>query len=149
MTETLPTPTHPINQAGLDYWLSKRGGRSMPSREDLDPVEIPRLLPNILLLDVTHEPLDFCYRLIGTTIEHHLHRSLLGQRMSDIPHQQPGSVIWATLEGVVENKLPISSSIPYVGPHRHYSDSEDLIMPLSNDDVTVSMLFVTVAYTRK
>jgi hypothetical protein len=32
-----------------DYWQSKRGGRDVPDRSDIDPAEIIPLLPNILL----------------------------------------------------------------------------------------------------
>ena len=149
MPEGLPAPKHAINQQSLKYWLNKKGARAMPSRRDLDPVEMPHLLPHVLLLDVMHEPLDFRYRLIGTTVEYHLHRSLVGLRLREISHQAPGSIIWTTLEGIVADKQPVSSSIPYVGPHKEYKTAEDLIMPLSDNDDTVNMMFVTVAYSKR
>jgi len=149
VTEGDPAPEHPLNRRSLAYWLEKKGSRAMPRRADLDPAEIPDLLPHVLLIDILQEPLDFRYRLIGTTVEHHLSRPLTGLRLSELPHQQPGSVIWATLEGVVIDPRPISSRIPYVGPHRDYKVAEDVIMPLSDDGKTVNMLFVTVAYSLK
>ena len=35
------------------YWWEKRGSRPAPFRADLNPVEIPDLLPIINLIDVT------------------------------------------------------------------------------------------------
>ncbi|MBG06491.1 MAG: hypothetical protein CMM59_20710 [Rhodospirillaceae bacterium] len=35
-----------------EYWDSKRQGRRMPSRADIDPVEIPEYLSNVILVDV-------------------------------------------------------------------------------------------------
>ena len=35
-----------------EYWRGKAGARPLPSRSDIDPVEIPRLLPHIMLVDV-------------------------------------------------------------------------------------------------
>ena len=121
----------------------------MPSRRDLDPIEMPGLLPHVILLDVMRDPLDFRYRLIGTTVEYHLHRSLVGLKMSEIAHQSRGSIIWNTLESIVAERWPVTSSIPYVGPHREYKTAEDLIMPLSDDGDSVGMMFVTVAYSKR
>src|SRR5579864_7045143 len=65
-------PTSPITdprlQQAFDYWQSKRAGRLMPRRADLDPVDIPKLLPHIMLTDVVG-PGRYRYRLIGTEIE--------------------------------------------------------------------------------
>ena len=41
------------------YWRSKLNGREMPSRGDLDPVEIPELLPYVALIEVHWEPRRF------------------------------------------------------------------------------------------
>jgi hypothetical protein len=58
----------PIAREALAYWEGKLSGRPMPTRRDFDPVfEIPHLLPWIMLVDVLREPLDFRYRLIGTS----------------------------------------------------------------------------------
>jgi PAS domain len=50
------------------YWLARRGGRRFPSRRDIEPTDIPHLLPGILLLDVRYDPLDFEYRLLGDDV---------------------------------------------------------------------------------
>ena len=34
------------------YWTAKRGARFAPSRAEIDPVEIPRLLPHLMLVDI-------------------------------------------------------------------------------------------------
>lgn len=146
MAVRYPEPSHSVNQASLRYWLEKKGDRPMPSRADIDPIDIPKLLPYVILLNVRHEPLDFGYRLVGSVVRYHLNKDLSGQWMREIPHQQPGSVIWTTLGSVVADRRPVSSSIPYVGPHKDCTISEDMIMPLSKDGEQVDMMFVTIAY---
>jgi hypothetical protein len=48
--------------------LAEEGrGRALPSRSDIDPIEIPRLLPHIMLVDVMGPGL-YRYRLVGTEI---------------------------------------------------------------------------------
>jgi hypothetical protein len=50
-----------------DYWLSKHIRGRPPGRNDLDPpVDVPRLIPNIMLIDVEGDVLR--YRLVGSAI---------------------------------------------------------------------------------
>src|SRR5215475_13818177 len=50
------------------YWLAKRGERRMPSRWDIEPGQLRRLLRNLMLVDVLYNPIRFRYRLIGANI---------------------------------------------------------------------------------
>lgn len=136
----------PINQQSLAYWEAKRGRRSMPSRRDIDPTEMVGILPYVFLLDVNSEPLDFRYRLVGTVMDQHMIERHTGRWMSEIPHQRPPSIIWQSCQLVVESRCPYSSETPYVGKHRDFKHTEDIIMPLSDDDRVVNMLLVTAAF---
>ncbi len=50
------------------YWLSKRIGERPPSRQDIDPpIDIPRLVKNLMLMDVTPE--GYRYRVLGSEVE--------------------------------------------------------------------------------
>src|SRR5262245_34711660 len=57
---------HERVRAVYRYWEGTRNGRLMPSRADLDPLEIPRYLPDICLVDVVADARKYVYRLIGT-----------------------------------------------------------------------------------
>ena len=37
-----------------DYWRTKLNGRQMPVRADIDPIDIPKLLPYVALIKVGH-----------------------------------------------------------------------------------------------
>ena len=52
-------------KALLAYWRQKKGDRRAPTRADIDPAEIKRLLPYVGLVDVERSPLRFRYRLVG------------------------------------------------------------------------------------
>ena len=60
-------------QALLDWWHGKRGERAMPSRAELDPIELKAILPNLLLIDVAPAPNGsghvFSCRLAGTELD--------------------------------------------------------------------------------
>ena len=49
------------------YWLAKHVGGRPPSRHDIDPVlEIPQLVANLMLVDITAD--GYLYRLVGSTV---------------------------------------------------------------------------------
>src|SRR3546814_13336612 len=93
----------------------------MPSRADIDPAAITPLLPNLILMDVLRDakpgwPLDFRYRVLGTFADEHMLARYTGTCMSDLPHQQPGSRIWQSLEAVTTQQVPRVNRVPYIGP---------------------------------
>ncbi len=55
----------------LEYWNSRCGDRDVPDRKDIDPVDIPRLLPDIMLVEVQQTG-RFRVRLSGTRIVNNL-----------------------------------------------------------------------------
>lgn len=138
--------TSPVNRASFAYWSSKHDGDALPGRANVDPLEMRAFLVNIVLLDVLRDPLDFRYRLIGGVVRHHLSADLRGQSMRQISHQAPPSIIFESCRQVVDSSQPLSSAIPYVGPHKDFRAAEDLILPLASDGRTVDMLLVTIDY---
>lgn len=65
-------------QKMMDYWRDIAKGRRFPSRRDLDPLDIPQLLPYLTLVDVHPKPPCFVYRLVGTVASEILRRDLTG-----------------------------------------------------------------------
>jgi hypothetical protein len=63
------------------YWASRRQGAKLPSRRDLHPGDIKRLLPTLSLIDVVRDPLDFRVRLAGTGLYDASHLSILWLRL--------------------------------------------------------------------
>lgn len=62
------TISSPLLHQVHDYWLKKRGSASMPSWSDINPAEIPQLLPHLMVVGVEHNPLRILYRLVGTLV---------------------------------------------------------------------------------
>ncbi len=50
------------------YWLERRGARAAPRRSDINPLDIPRLLPILNLVDVLGDAAEFRHRLVGTQL---------------------------------------------------------------------------------
>lgn len=137
-----------IVRTGHAYWLAGKGERVLPSRSDFDPpIEIPRLVPNMIVFDVLHEPLDFIYRLIGTKVRMHLMQDLTRVRMSDVEFQRAPSVIWSHHAWVVEHAAPRFMRPPYVGPHKDFLFIEAVILPCATD-ARIDKLMVFVDFIR-
>jgi hypothetical protein len=139
----------PKLRQGLDYWIAKRGDRLMPARADLDPMEMIPFLPNIILLDVLRDPLDFRYRLIGTLVEEHMSAPYTGRRFSEFEGQSAGSHIWTSSERVLAERQPVRSDVPYIGPKSDFTTIEDVMMPLSSDGESVDVIMIVVEYIRR
>ena len=124
------------------YWDSKRQGRRMPSRSDMDPVEIPEFLSNVILVDVFYEPLWFRYRLVGT------------DRVKKRGFDPTGGRIWEKLpwndsHSVTEYFREIAgkrcvqfADYPFAEPRGWYVYSDRIMMPQSNDNDIANMVFI-------
>lgn len=134
---------------GYEYWSSKITDAGLPGRSDIEPTEIPSLLPHIILMDVRYEPRDYRYRLIGTLVTKHLSRDWTGTWMSDIEFQKAPSQIWTNCDTAVDTRTAIISNTPYVGPYQEFMKAEDVILPLIDEQGQVNMLLVFVDYLTK
>lgn len=74
----------PEHRALFDWWLSARGAREMPSRSDFDPLDHPRLLPRLFIVDVNPVPPHFRYRLCGTEIDDQQGYVMTGRSFEDL-----------------------------------------------------------------
>jgi hypothetical protein len=87
------------------YWLARRGERRFPTRDDIEPTDIPHLLSGVLLLDVHYAPLDFEYRLIGGDI---VARSglLKGKRVREAALRNPASTAYDNYCRMIASGVP-------------------------------------------
>ncbi len=126
-----------------DYWVARRGARAMPSRKDVDPVQIPRHLPNLMLVDVLRDPLRFRYRLIGTRVVAASAEDRTGQFFDQVRFFNANPTVAKHYETVVANAEPYYTDEPF---HNRQSDStyrvRRLLLPLSSDGVAVDMILV-------
>jgi hypothetical protein len=51
-----------------DYWRAVGGPRAVPARSDFDPCRIPKLLPNIALIEIASNLAQARFRLAGTAL---------------------------------------------------------------------------------
>ncbi|MBO6561599.1 MAG: PAS domain-containing protein [Nisaea sp.] len=138
-----------LHLAGLDYWASLKRISDLPARSEFDPAHIPLLLPHLIFLRVTLDPLDYCYRVIGGTVREHLLANYTGRWISEIAHQRPPSRLHANLTRAVTERAPVLSDTPYVGTKKDFLKSDELILPLVDESDQVSHLLVLLDFDRR
>jgi hypothetical protein len=113
----------------VEYWRAKAAGRAMPDRRDLDPAEIPDLLPWIILWDVV--PGGYRVRLAGTAICDALGRELRGLDF-DTLHGSGAAAIKPDYDYVVREIQPHYAERSTWWDHRSYRSYKRVLLPFTN-----------------
>lgn len=115
----------------LDYWRSKRNGRPMPSRKDIDPTEIPWALSRIFLVDYSPED-GFRYRLAGAEIATAFGRgNMKGLKFTDFFSPERARYVeqrWMPI--VSDRSLAVMTGMIYLAAERT-PVGERLLLPLA------------------
>jgi hypothetical protein len=136
--------TDPRLEHTYDYWREKAAGRAMPSRADIDPIEIPKLLPDVMLVERMADG-RYRYRLIGTENQTAHGINATGRFLDEVlPGPDYAAHVLALYDECVETRRPLYSECLFFSPARHEPErhTKVLFMPLSADGETVNMIFV-------
>lgn len=88
-----------------EYWRSKAGADgSVPQRRDIDPTDLPDLLPNLMLVDVERDPLRFRYRLVGTRVVDFSYHDFTGTYLDEAGWGEVDGFTRAYADAVTERK---------------------------------------------
>jgi hypothetical protein len=147
----LPETAHPKIVQLHDYWKSKAGSRGLlPSRRDIDPTEIPKLLENVWLLDVVGQtPPRFRFRLIGDAIRRQGIPGRPGDFIDQFFSPGIGDARLADLHAVVATGTPSwSRGKPMLQHQNEVSELERILLPLATDGRRVDMLLCLTVFYR-
>ena len=120
------------------YWVGLRHGRRIPPRAAFDPTAVPRLLPNLILLDVEPETGRQIVRVLGTRVAAVYGRDYTGKYLDEI-------YFGANLESVLNDYGTCAREGRPVLEYRDFRNVRDvlyrmerLILPFSDDDTRVN-----------
>ena len=134
---------HPISIALLTYWDEKRGDRPCPARKEIEPADIARHLPHVLIAEQDSEGI-WRFRLAGTAI-----CTLAGQELKGLPiaalwldegRRNLGNILRAVAEGA-----PAALAVDGLSQGGRVAKAEALFMPLLDADGIRSRLIGTIS----
>jgi hypothetical protein len=126
------------------YWRGKAMGRAMPSRADIDPTEIPKLLSDVMLVE-RHDDGRYRYRLIGTENNRAHGLNATGKYLDEVlPGPDYSAHVLALYDRCVRERRPLYSECLFFPPGREEPErhTKVLFLPLSSDGDNVNMIFV-------
>jgi PAS domain len=124
-----------------DYWLSRADGKPMPSRSDINPAHIPRLLPYISLVDVQAN-LNHCkVRLAGTRLRDVYDREITGLNIEDLDFGPKRDYWMAAYRHTAVDGKPTQGIVRGPRVNKEHLVQYWIKLPLANpDDTGIAMV---------
>lgn len=127
-----------------DYWIKAASGRTMPTRADINPCAIPRILPGLSLIDVSSD-IDQCrVRLAGTKLREIYDREITGQLIVDMDWGDKRDYWMASYRRTIDSALPTQGVLK--GPRNHKEHLVQYWLKLPLADVTGTSVSMLLCY---
>jgi hypothetical protein len=145
---TLSPITDARLMAAFEYWVLQSIDGPLPRRRDIDPVDIPKLLPILMLVEVL-PPGRYRYRLIGTENADAFGMNATGRYLDEVlPGPEYKTHVLALYDECVRLHRALFSECLFIspqhrGPERHI---KVLFMPLSDDGERVNQILVAQVF---
>ncbi len=137
MQASVPEIAHPRLRSLLSFWDDRRGGRTMPGREAIDPLALREWLGHLLLIERLGDG-DFRYRVYGTGLAEFYGRDLTGKTTASL-RPEVRSLVRGEYERVCQSGLPLLVCHQR-RVHEQRLPVEKLILPFSSDGAAVDRL---------
>lgn len=127
----------------LGYWNSKRTERPLPSRSDFDPlVEVPRLVPHLMLAEYHRIPPRFRFRLVGTSVVDCMGEDRTGQWV-DADRANTDQIARLLLSSVDQNG-PTYGHASFQTPTGLWVKCRWVNLPLASDGVVIDRILASM-----
>lgn len=128
------------------YWADKCAGRPMPSRSDIDPLEMREWLGNLLLAEFFGDVEHYRVRVDGTNLIGHRGRDRTGKGSETLTSSEERDLIQAQYKFVLGAAQPAYFEAEFNNSEGRFLREQKLLLPLSNDGVTVNMVLAGIYY---
>lgn len=133
----------PVFRDFFTYWLSRRRGRTLPGRADLDPLEMAPWLGDLMLVRLDPEPY---FSLYGTKVAQSARRDLTHRRITEL-HPDMQAIFREIRAGCAEARMPLWVNGRQLIDDR-YIQWRRLYLPLASDGERVDQLIAMARLDR-
>lgn len=130
----------PLLRDLIQYWMAAARDRDMPARRDIDPAEIPRLLPFVWLCDYLSESRRFRYRLMGDHVRDAYDCNITGRHLDEMVPSDAQQRVFYYFHKVVEVPCVVHVSGRLYAEAKAPAQGERVLLPLSSDGSGVDMI---------
>lgn len=128
------------------YWDSRRTGRAMPARADIDPLDMPYILGNLALVEIERggPQLGFRFRLFGVNLVQDMGFDPTGETLDRYRRPEMREILMASYTEAAETGRPFRRRRHRFVMDDRLFENESLLLPLGADGRTADMLLVAV-----
>lgn len=132
------------------YWSQRRRGRKVPARADIDPIDIPQLLPHVTLTELVDAKADagfrIRFRLAGTQIEERFGCPLTNRYLDELVEGPFVQYVMDLYARLIDEMAPLYSEARFGADFAEALHAKRLMLPLSDDQVRVNMVLAGVVF---
>jgi hypothetical protein len=132
-----------------DYWLARRGALGAMLRAQLEPLDIPQLLPNLILSDVGDGGRAIRYRLVGTEIAAAHGFDYTGKTIQELTSGTTLDFTQALYGHIVSAAVPVYSEGHFRWHGKEHRWTRRLHLPLSRDGSMIDMVLAGQVFEQK
>lgn len=138
----------PLVKRAFEYWSAKKRCDRLPARADIDPVEIPSVLPYLTLVERDEKDRRMRYRLFGSALVDLLGRDPTGLYLDEVYPDFNASPSKLFREQVFDMGKP-SHRIgrPTLRFAKDFYSVERLYLPLAEDGRQVDMVIGVLVFS--
>lgn len=144
--DSLPADTSETVRAIVVYWAEKRHSRAMPRRADFDPMDLPRHLPGIILLDVEGVRADgkgiYRYRVVGGHEVDNRGHNPTGRLVEQGFYAETLESAVADYEAVRLSGRPLYAPVSFLDEKGRRVREDSVLLPFSEDGEAVTQILV-------
>jgi hypothetical protein len=142
LTQEFLDRCHPRQAEFFRYWDSLRRGRRMPARSDIQPADLTLYLPELIIVDVKHEPLRLTYRFVGSREIEYRGYDPTGKDVSTHFVGRSRDDVLLNYRLAIENRSFVYDEDPVFSADGRFREVGTLLLPVSNGDDSVSMVLI-------
>jgi hypothetical protein len=141
---TPPTRSPRLNELHR-YWRESRGKHARPSRGDIRPADMVPILRNVFLVDVGANG-DFRFRLAGSHFTENTGLPMAGSSIASVFPELFCREVREAWSHCARQSAPTLGRGRFWIPERDFLNWEGVVLPLSEPDQPVNMLFGAIEF---
>jgi hypothetical protein len=131
-----------------DYWTQKCAGRALPSRADIEPLEMKEWLGNLLLAEFFGSVENYRVRLDGSNLIGVGGKDRTGKGSEVLTSEEERQLIVAQYGPVLETARPAYFETQFLNSEGRHLREQKLLLPLSDDGAVVNMVLAGIYYRK-